>query len=106
MPNADHRHARSIDKRLPTEAAFAPKPLTIGPNVGGFPVPLAAVVHRRQAGARLHFREPMPSLCHLHPSSPAATVASGFGCAFAFSGVVQKYLIRLVHRGSLWAGGS
>jgi hypothetical protein len=26
--------------------------------------------------------------------------------AFAFSGVVQKYLIRLVHRGSLWAGGS
>ena len=79
--------------------------LIMGPIVDGFPVPLATV-HRRQAGTRLHFREPMPSLCHLHPSSPAATVASGFGRAFAFSGMVQKYLIRRMHRDSLRAGGS
>ena len=75
-------------------------PLIMGPTGGGFPVPtwLAAVVRSRQAGARSHFRAPMPSLCHSPPSKLALRVASEFGHVLAFSGAFQEYLIRRVHR--------
>ena len=82
------------------EAGRCSEPLPMCPTGGGFPVPtwLAAVVRSRQAGARSHFRAPMPSLCHSPPSKLALRVASEFGHVLAFSGAFQEYLIRRVHR--------
>jgi hypothetical protein len=69
-----------------------PEPLMMHPRWGGFSVPIAIVMCRRQGGPHLYFRAPMPSLCHSRPR-----VAREFGHVFTFSGAMQKDVGR-VHR--------
>jgi hypothetical protein len=69
--------------------------LMMHPRWGGFSVPIAIVVCRRQGGSHLYFRAPMPPLCHSRPDSPAVRFASDFGHGLAFSGASAKKIGRV-----------